>query len=72
MLVNSERGKNYPGGYDSNKENLFSLASRASVTAEVELDVLRADRAAKVLKEDFVQNRLGYASTKYFSICWNN
>ena len=47
-----------------NKEKLFSLASGTPVPADV--DVLRADTLGKTLKEDFIQNRLGYASTKSF------
>ena len=49
-----------------NKEKLFSLASGAPAPADVEVDVLRADTVGKILKEDFIQNRLGYASTKCF------
>ena len=49
-----------------NKENLFSLSSRAPVPADVEVDVHRADTVGKTLKEDFIQNRLGYASEKCF------
>ena len=48
------------------KEKLFSLASRAPVPAGIEVDVLRADTVGKTLKEDFIHNRLGYASTKCF------
>ena len=49
-----------------NKEKLFSLASGAPVPADVEVDVLRANTVGKTLKEDFIQNCLGYASTKCF------
>ena len=30
------------------------------------MDVFQADTVGKTLKEDFIQNRLGYASTKCF------
>ena len=49
-----------------NKEKNFSPASGAPVPAYVEVDVFRADTVGKTLKEDFIQNRLGYASTKCF------
>ena len=49
-----------------NKEKVFSLASGAPAPADVEVDVLQADTVGKSLKEDFMQNRLGYASTKCF------
>ena len=49
-----------------NKEKLFSLASGTPVPADVEVDVFQADTVGKTLKEDFIQNRLGYASTKSF------
>ena len=45
-----------------NKERLFSLASGAPGTA----DVLRAGKVREALNEDFIQNRLGNSSTKYF------
>ena len=49
-----------------NKEKLFSVASGAPVPADVEADVPQADTVGKTLKEDLIQNHLGYASTKSF------
>ena len=48
------------------KEKCFSLSYWATVPADVEVDVLRADKVGKTLKGDFIQNRLRYASTKCF------
>ena len=48
----------------TNIEKIFSLASGAPVPAYVEVRVPPADTAGKTLKEDFIHNRFGYASTK--------
>ena len=34
------------------------------ITAGLEVDIFRADRAAKVLNDNFIQNRLRYTSAK--------
>jgi len=51
-----------------NKDHLYSLASGAPVSSEVEFDVLRAEAAGKEAKELFIRDRFmnGCAETLFF------
>ena len=49
-----------------NKDRLYSLASGAPMPEDIEMDILRADSVGKALKEDFIKNRPGYASSACF------
>lgn len=51
----------------TDKERLYSLASGAPVSLEVEVDVLRAEAVGKAAKEVFIRDRLqGGCETSFF------
>ena len=50
----------------SDKQKLYSLASGAPMSAEIEYDVMRAEELGKTLKEDFIKNRLTGSSLCFF------
>ena len=49
------------------KDKLYSLASGASMSAEIEYDVMRSDALGEKLKQDFIQDRLKTSKVSFFN-----